>query len=105
MTDIYREDQATVTVDQANIAQLNALEAFKLVRAPFDGTVTARDTDIGAYVTFDIGTKVKAGAVLAEIDTPEVDQQLAQAEAQLKVAQAARDLAQVSYQRRQVLFN
>jgi multidrug efflux pump subunit AcrA (membrane-fusion protein) len=28
---------------------------------------------------FDIGAKVKAGAVLAKIDTPEVDQQLAQA--------------------------
>jgi RND family efflux transporter MFP subunit len=53
---------------------------------------------------FDIGAEVKAGAVLAEIDTPEVDQQLAQAQAQLKVAQAARDLAQVSYQRRQGLY-
>ena len=46
---------------------------------------------------FDIGAKVKAGAVLAEIDTPEVDQQLAQAQAQLKVAQAARNLAEVTY--------
>jgi RND family efflux transporter MFP subunit len=53
---------------------------------------------------FDIGAKVKSGAVLAEIDTPEVDQQLAQAQAQLKVAQAARDLAQVTYQRYQDLF-
>jgi RND family efflux transporter MFP subunit len=53
---------------------------------------------------FDIGAKVKAGAVLAEIDTPEIDQQLAQAQAQLKVAQAARDLAQVTYQRYQDLF-
>ena len=35
---------------------------------------------------FDIGAKVKAGDVLAEIDTPEVDQELAQAQAQLKVA-------------------
>ncbi|MEA3205390.1 MAG: hypothetical protein QOG92_1052, partial [Verrucomicrobiota bacterium] len=33
---------------------------------------------------FDIGAEVKAGAVLAEIDTPEVDAQLAQAQAQLK---------------------
>src|ERR1700738_4164760 len=53
---------------------------------------------------FDIGAKVKAGAVLAEIDTPEGDQQLAQAQAQLKVAQTARDLAQVTYQRYQDLF-
>jgi RND family efflux transporter MFP subunit len=53
---------------------------------------------------FDIGTKVKAGDVLAEIDTPEVDQQLAQAQAQLKLAQAAFDLAEVTYQRAQDLF-
>jgi multidrug efflux pump subunit AcrA (membrane-fusion protein) len=45
---------------------------------------------------FDIGAKVKAGDVLAEIDTPQVDQQLAQARAQLGVAKAARELAQVT---------
>jgi RND family efflux transporter MFP subunit len=54
---------------------------------------------------FDIGTKVKAGDVLAEIDTPQVDQQLNQARAQLKVAEAARDLAQVTYKRDQDLYN
>src|SRR5260370_1404635 len=53
---------------------------------------------------FEIGDKVKAGAVMAEIDTPEVDQQLAQAQAQLKVAQAARNLAEVTYTRDQTLF-
>src|SRR5208283_5528766 len=61
---------------------------------------------------FDIGAKVKAGDVLAEIDTPEVDQILtqakailAQAKAQLKMAQPARDLAEVTYKRYQNLFN
>jgi RND family efflux transporter MFP subunit len=53
---------------------------------------------------FDIGAKVKAGDVLAEIDTPQVDQQLAQARAQLGVAKAARDLAQATYTRDQQLF-
>jgi len=53
---------------------------------------------------FDIGAKVKAGDILAEIDTPQVDQQLAQARAQLGVAKAARDLAQVTYNRDQQLF-
>jgi RND family efflux transporter MFP subunit len=53
---------------------------------------------------FDIGAKVKAGELLAEIDTPQVDQQLAQARAQLGVAKAARDLAQVTYRRDQELF-
>ena len=54
---------------------------------------------------FDIGAKVKAGDVLAEIDTPEVDQELAQAQAQLKVAEAALNLASVTYRRSQNLFN
>ena len=53
---------------------------------------------------FDIGARVKKGDVLAEIDTPEVDQQLAQAQAQLKVAQAASDLAEVTYRRDEDLF-
>ena len=53
---------------------------------------------------FDIGAEVKTGSVLAEIDTPEVDAQLAQAQAQLKVAQATRDLSKVNYQRYQYLF-
>jgi RND family efflux transporter MFP subunit len=54
---------------------------------------------------FDIGAKVKAGDVLAEIDTPEVDQQLAQAQAQLKMAQAALNLAEVTWRRNQDLYN
>jgi RND family efflux transporter MFP subunit len=53
---------------------------------------------------FDIGARVKKGDVLAEIDTPEVDQQLAQMQAQLKVVQAARDLAEITYNRYQELF-
>ena len=53
---------------------------------------------------FDIGARVKKGDVLAEIDTPAVDQQLAQAQAQLKVAQAAFNLAEITYKRYQDLF-
>ncbi|PIB90915.1 efflux RND transporter periplasmic adaptor subunit [Caulobacter sp. FWC2] len=41
----------------------------------------------------DIGQPVKAGQVLAEIDAPEVDQQLVAARAALATAQAQRDLA------------
>jgi len=54
---------------------------------------------------FDIGAKVKQGEVLAEIDTPQVDQQYNQARAQLKVAEAARDLAEATLKRDQDLFN
>ena len=52
----------------------------------------------------DIGAQVKAGDVLAEIDTPQVDQQLNQAKATLKEAQAALDLSRVTYQRDQDLL-
>ena len=48
---------------------------------------------------FDIGAPVKAGEVLAELDTPQVDQQLNQAKATLKEAQAALDLSLVTYRR------
>jgi RND family efflux transporter MFP subunit len=54
---------------------------------------------------FDIGAKVKQGEVLAEIDTPQVDQQYNQSRAQLKVAEAARDLAEATLKRDQDLFN
>jgi RND family efflux transporter MFP subunit len=48
--------QATVTAEQANVGQLEAMEAFKVLRAPFDGTVTARNTDIGALINAGSGT-------------------------------------------------
>jgi RND family efflux transporter MFP subunit len=44
----------------------------------------------------DIGAQVKAGQLLADIDTPEVDQQLAQAQANLATATANQKLAQVT---------
>jgi RND family efflux transporter MFP subunit len=57
-TDTYRENQATVMADQANINQLEALEAFKIVRAPFAGIITARNTDIGDYIASGSGTQL-----------------------------------------------
>ena len=44
----------------------------------------------------DIGAQVKEGDLLAEIDTPELDQELAQARAQLLRAQAALALARTT---------
>src|SRR5229473_2661881 len=52
---------------------------------------------------YDIGSKVKTGDVLAEIDTPDLDEQLMQARADLSVAQANSKLAQVSAERWQSL--
>jgi len=47
----------------------------------------------------DIGTEVKAGQLLAEIDAPDLDQQLAAAVAAVSVSQAQRDLAAVTAER------
>ncbi len=47
----------------------------------------------------DIGTKVKEGDLLAEIETPEIDSQLRQAEADLKTAEANGVLAQSTAER------
>jgi RND family efflux transporter MFP subunit len=53
---------------------------------------------------FDIGAHVQQGQLLAEIETPEVDQQLLQARADLKSVQANLDLAQTTAVRWQNLL-
>jgi RND family efflux transporter MFP subunit len=53
---------------------------------------------------FDIGARVKAGQPLADIETPEVDQQLMQARAQMATAQATYSLAQSTASRWQFLL-
>jgi RND family efflux transporter MFP subunit len=73
------------------------LEAY--IRAP----IYARVPGYLKSWKHDIGGKVKAGDVLAEIDTPDLDQQLMQARADLSVAQANAKLAQIGAERWQAL--
>jgi RND family efflux transporter MFP subunit len=51
----------------------------------------------------DIGAPVKAGQILAEIDAPDLDQQIMQAIADLAAAQANTELARVTLERGQAL--
>src|SRR5215831_6094078 len=53
---------------------------------------------------FDIGAHVKAGELLATIQTPEVDEQLSQARSTLATAQANLELAQITRDRYQGLL-
>jgi RND family efflux transporter MFP subunit len=46
----YQANQATVQADRANVRQLEALQSFEKVYAPFEGVVTARNTDIGQLI-------------------------------------------------------
>jgi RND family efflux transporter MFP subunit len=43
-------EKATVNAQLAHVNRLQALESFKRLLAPFDGVVTARNTDVGALI-------------------------------------------------------
>lgn len=42
--------KAAVKASQANVERLEALAGYKNITAPFDGVITARDTDVGALI-------------------------------------------------------
>lgn len=69
-----------------------------------DTPIYARTNGYLKHWYVDIGAHVKQGQLLAEIDTPEVDQQLEQARAELKNAQANEQLAQITSTRWQNLL-
>jgi len=46
----YNANKAIVEADQANVRQLETLQSFEKVYAPFDGIITARNTDIGQLI-------------------------------------------------------
>src|ERR1700676_243703 len=46
----YDANKAIVDASQANVKQLQALQSFEKIYAPFDGVVTARNTDIGDLI-------------------------------------------------------
>jgi RND family efflux transporter MFP subunit len=49
-TGSYNANKAIVDASQANVKQLQALQSFEKIYAPFDGVVTARNTDIGDLI-------------------------------------------------------
>jgi len=58
------------------------------VTAYSDAPIYARTSGYLVHWYYDLGAKVKKGALLAEIATPELDQQVLQAEADLAIAEA-----------------
>jgi membrane fusion protein, multidrug efflux system len=83
---------------QATIDLPGRLEAYN--RAP----IFARVSGYLKYWNADIGAKVKAGDVIAEIDAPDLDQQLLQARADLANQQASAKLSDVTLARRKTLI-
>ena len=74
------------------------------IQAYIDSPIYARTHGYLKRWYFDIGAHVQQGQLLAEIETPEVDQQLEQARADLKSVQAASALAQTTATRWQSLL-
>src|SRR5260370_35170011 len=55
----YNANKAIVEANQANVKQLQALQSFEKIYAPFDGIVTARNTDIGDLINSGSSSSVK----------------------------------------------
>ncbi len=87
----------STTENHAGLELPGRLEAY--IRAP----IYARVPGYLKSWKHDIGSKVKAGEVLGEIDTPDLDQQLMQARADLNVAQANAKLSEITAKRWQSL--
>jgi RND family efflux transporter MFP subunit len=60
----YRALQATLDAQAANVRRLEQLQSFEKIYAPFDGVITARNTDVGALINAGAGTQglINAGA-------------------------------------------
>jgi len=58
-TGTYAANQAIVDADMANVRHYEALVSFEKVYAPFDGVITARNTDIGDLINSGSSTAPK----------------------------------------------
>jgi RND family efflux transporter MFP subunit len=95
-------DEALPTVSVITAAAGPADETLVLpgtVQAESETPIYARTSGYVKHWYTDIGTRVKAGTLLAEIDSPEVDQQLRQANADLATAKANDLIAQQTAKR------
>jgi len=78
-TQTFHANQAIVEADQANVRQLETLQSFEKIYAPFDGIITARNTDIGNLidsgssggVKTDLFHMAQPGKLRVYVDVPE----------------------------------
>lgn len=99
-------DRAVPTINAVPVKQLNNTVSLDLPGRlePFaKADLFARVSGYLASWTYDIGAKVKSGDVLAEIDAPDLDQQLFQAQSDLANAKSNAQISDLTNQRFQSL--
>src|SRR5437660_6070659 len=105
-------DKATYTLAIATLAVFHAsVESAQqdlvlpgAMQAYVESAIYARTNGYLKKWYHDIGSRVRQGDLLADIDTPEVDQQLSQARADLNTAQANANLSKITAARYQELI-
>lgn len=103
----WTENQALPVVAVANPdtrAKKTSIELPGRLEAYTQAQIFARTSGYLKELKADIGTPVKAGQLLAEIDAPDLDQQIMQAEADVTSAQANATLARGILERGQSLI-
>jgi membrane fusion protein (multidrug efflux system) len=103
----WTDDQAipTVAVMLPDPKMLNAtLDLPGRLEAYYRAPIFARVNGYLKNWKADIGTRVKAGEVIAEIEAPDLDQQLMQARADLVSQQASAKLSELTLARRRTLI-
>jgi len=90
---------SVLVVHPKRSAPINELVLPANVQAYIDSPIYARTNGYLKKWYVDIGARVKQGQLLAEIETPEVDEQLRQARAVLETAQANLSLAEITNNR------
>jgi RND family efflux transporter MFP subunit len=96
------EAQSVVTVATIKPQPLTGLSDLVLpgnLQANYEAPIFARTSGYLKRWLVDIGTPVKAGQLLGEIESPEVDSQLRQAQADLATAEANQKIAAVTAER------
>ena len=96
------EAQSVITVATIKPQPLSDLTDLILpgnLQANYEAPIYARTSGYLKRWLVDIGTPVKAGQLLGEIEAPEVDSQLNQAQADLVTAEANQKIASVTAER------
>jgi RND family efflux transporter MFP subunit len=95
------QEQSMPRVNVATVVSASGQSQLVLpgnIQAVTEAPILARITGYVKSRKVDIGDRVQAGQLLAEIEEPEIDQQVRQAQATLQQAQAALEQANANYE-------